>query len=126
MHAAHLRVLLGTLTLSGETIVPTYSVTADQVRVPVTNWIRSQKLSDGVIDFDATVRDPNDPAGSTRPTTARTTCTSPPPATTSSPRPSRSTSSRRQPALAQLTLSGTPAPIDAARAAGTKCSTTST
>lgn len=125
MHAAHLHVLLGTLTLSGETIVPTYSVTADQVRVPVNNWIRSQKLSDGVIDFDATVRDPNDPAGSTRPTTARTTCTSPP--RLRQARPDRPARPVRDDSLhSPNSLSAAPAPIDAARAAGTKCSTTST
>ena len=62
LHAAHLRVLLGTLTPSGGTVIPGYGVTADQTRVPVNHWIRTQKLADGVIDFDAAVRDPSDPS----------------------------------------------------------------
>lgn len=34
----------------------------EAARQTVNDWIRSQKLTDGVIDFDAQVRDPKDPA----------------------------------------------------------------
>jgi hypothetical protein len=37
-------------------------VSSGLVREQVNQWIRTQNLSDGVIDFDAAVRDPNDPS----------------------------------------------------------------
>ncbi len=62
-HQAGLKIQLGTLTPSGGTVVPAYGdAAADQLRQQVNAWIRSQKLSDGVIDFDAAVRDPSDPS----------------------------------------------------------------
>jgi hypothetical protein len=60
MHAAGLHVLLGTIAPAGGFAVPTYG--ADQIRLPVNAWIRSQGLSDGVIDFDAAIRDPSNPS----------------------------------------------------------------
>jgi lysophospholipase L1-like esterase len=65
MHAAGLRVLLGTLTPSGgasgaESSYGTAGVEA--ARQTINNWIRMQKAADGVIDFDAAVRDPSDPS----------------------------------------------------------------
>ena len=58
---AGVRVQLGTLTPAGGVIIPTYGDTqADQLRQQVNAWIRSQHLSDGVIDFDAAIRDPSD------------------------------------------------------------------
>lgn len=62
-HDAGLKIQLGTLTPSGGVIVPQYGdAAANQLRQQVNAWIRSQKLSDGVIDFDAAVRDPSDPS----------------------------------------------------------------
>jgi lysophospholipase L1-like esterase len=60
LHAAGLHVLLGTIAPAGGFAVPTYG--ADQIRLPVNAWIRSQGLSDGVIDFDAAIRDPSNPS----------------------------------------------------------------
>ncbi len=62
-HQARLKIELGTLTPSGGTVVPAYGdAAANQLREQVNAWIRSQRLSDGVIDFDAAVRDPSDPS----------------------------------------------------------------
>ncbi len=52
-HAAGVSVQLGTITPDG---------VADPVRDAVNQWIRTQRLSDGVIDFDAAVRDPGNPS----------------------------------------------------------------
>ncbi len=61
-HAAGIRILLGTLMPTGGVIVPTYSSPqAAAVRQDVNAWIRSQRVADGVVDFDAAVRDPADP-----------------------------------------------------------------
>jgi lysophospholipase L1-like esterase len=63
LKAARLRVLLGTLTPAGGTAVPTYgSGAANAIRKEVNDWIRSQNVSDGVVDFDAALRDPADPS----------------------------------------------------------------
>lgn len=60
-HAAGIKIQLGTLTPSGGTIIATYGdAAANQLRQQVNQWIRSQRLSDGVVDFDAAVRDPAD------------------------------------------------------------------
>ena len=65
LHAAGLRVLQGTLTPTGSavlTIAPTYgSANTAAVREQVNQWIRTSSPADGVIDFDAAVRDPNNP-----------------------------------------------------------------
>ena len=66
LHAAGVRVLQGTLTPTGSavlTIAPTYgSPTTEAVREQVNAWIRSSSPADGVIDFDAAVRNPSNPA----------------------------------------------------------------
>jgi lysophospholipase L1-like esterase len=60
-HAAGVRIQLGTLTpTAGSEYIGNANDNA--VREQVNQWIRAQQLSDGVIDFDATVADPNDPA----------------------------------------------------------------
>jgi lysophospholipase L1-like esterase len=59
IHAAGLRVQLGTLTpIEGATYD---SLSAEAARTQVNTWIRSQQISDGIIDFDKAVRDPSDP-----------------------------------------------------------------
>lgn len=55
MHAAGLRVLQGTLTPAGG------SAATEATREQVNSWIRTSSPADGVIDFDAAVRDPSDP-----------------------------------------------------------------
>jgi lysophospholipase L1-like esterase len=60
-HAAGIKIQLGTLTPSGGTTIATYGdAAANQLRQQVNRWIRSQRLSDGAVDFDAAVRDPAD------------------------------------------------------------------
>jgi lysophospholipase L1-like esterase len=58
LKAARLRVLLGTLNPVGGFIYG--DSTTNAIRTQVNDWIRTQKLSDGVVDFDAAVRDPAD------------------------------------------------------------------
>jgi lysophospholipase L1-like esterase len=61
-HAKGMRILLGTLTPQNGTLQPPrYGVLGDPTRVAVNDWIRTQNLSDGVIDFDKAVRDPDNP-----------------------------------------------------------------
>jgi lysophospholipase L1-like esterase len=61
-HAAGVRIQLGTLTPTTGARVESYGgVVTDLEREAVNQWIRSQHLSDGIIDFDAAVRDPGDP-----------------------------------------------------------------
>jgi len=63
LHASGLRVLLGTLTPTGGTTSTSYNDPASlAARTAVNDWIRTQTLSDGVADFDAAVRDPDDPS----------------------------------------------------------------
>lgn len=57
-----LHVLLGTLTPSGGSSSPGYNDPGRlAVRAAVNDWIRSQGLSDGFVDFDAALRDPAHP-----------------------------------------------------------------
>lgn len=60
-HARGIRVLLGTLTPDEGTLQPGYGVFGEVARATVNAWIRTQDLSDGVVDFDAAVRDPAHP-----------------------------------------------------------------
>ncbi|MFE3703337.1 GDSL-type esterase/lipase family protein [Nocardia tengchongensis] len=63
LHAAGLAVHLGTLLPAGNALsdgIATLPLAAP-VRQRVNAWIRSQTLSDSVIDFDAALRDPADP-----------------------------------------------------------------
>jgi lysophospholipase L1-like esterase len=62
-HARGVRILLGTLTAQNGTIQPpSYGALGEPTRVAVNQWIRSQHLSDGIVDFDKAVRDPADPS----------------------------------------------------------------
>jgi lysophospholipase L1-like esterase len=63
MHAAGLRVVMGTLTPAGGNPQGNYGTAqGEAMRQQVNQWIRTQKLADGVIDFDKAVRDPADPS----------------------------------------------------------------
>jgi lysophospholipase L1-like esterase len=58
-HAKRIKVVIGTLMpFKGAGY---YSPEKDQIRLTVNAWIRSSKEFDGVVDFDAIIRDPNDP-----------------------------------------------------------------
>lgn len=59
-HAAHLRIQLGTLTPWQGAFMP-FPTQALATWKAVNAWIRSQHLSNGIVDFDAAVRDPSDP-----------------------------------------------------------------
>ena len=65
-HAAHLKILLGTLTPTGSAtgVGASYSsAQSEATREAVNTWIRSGASgADGVIDLDAAVRDPADPS----------------------------------------------------------------
>jgi lysophospholipase L1-like esterase len=62
-HAAGIRIQLATITpTGGANIPPPYDSTKSPIiRGQVNDWIRSQHESDGIVDFDAAVRDPSDP-----------------------------------------------------------------
>jgi lysophospholipase L1-like esterase len=61
-HAAGVRIQLGTLTPAEGTAELNYgTASANRTRDAVNKWIRRQHLSDGIIDFDAAVRDPHAP-----------------------------------------------------------------
>lgn len=63
LHRAGKRVHLGTLTpMDGSWRHGLASPQADAERQRINRWIRDQKLSDSVIDFDSAVRDPSDPS----------------------------------------------------------------
>lgn len=66
-HARGLRIMGATLTpfedsFKGTPFEGYYTPEKEQVRVAVNNWIRTGGAFDGVIDFDAVVKDPNRPA----------------------------------------------------------------
>jgi lysophospholipase L1-like esterase len=56
IHAAGLRAILGTITPADRA-----GASEEAVREGVNAWIRSERVADGVIDFDAAVRDPANP-----------------------------------------------------------------
>ena len=59
-HARGVKVLLGTLLpYKG---VPLFHPTYEAMRQDYNNWVRSQRIADGVADFDAVLRNPADPA----------------------------------------------------------------
>ena len=61
-HAAGVAIQLGTLTPTGGASLPAYAGPgAVAVRGEVNQWIRTQRYSDGIVDFDAAVRDSHDP-----------------------------------------------------------------
>ncbi len=58
-HARGVKVLLGTLTpYKGSSL---YDAGDDAVRQGYNAWIRSQAMADGIVDFEAALRDPADP-----------------------------------------------------------------
>jgi lysophospholipase L1-like esterase len=61
---AHIHVLLGTLTPMANATEPgTYSGAASNAtRLAVNDWIRTQQIADGYIDFSKAVQDPSDPS----------------------------------------------------------------
>jgi lysophospholipase L1-like esterase len=61
LRVAGLRVLLGTLTPTGGALLGHGTPAEVAARAIVNSWIRSQHVANGVIDFDAAVRDPSDP-----------------------------------------------------------------
>ena len=61
-HAAGVAIQLGTLLPTHGAAQAAYaSAAATSARTQVNDWIRSQRFSDGIVDFDAAVRDPSDP-----------------------------------------------------------------
>ncbi|WP_083742833.1 GDSL-type esterase/lipase family protein [Rhodococcus sp. MTM3W5.2] len=64
LHDAGLRAHLGTMMPASNSLAAGLASfpPADPVRIRVNSWIRTQRLSDSVIDFDAAVRDPNNPS----------------------------------------------------------------
>lgn len=65
LHRAGLRVYLGTLPPTGGASLPTYGgPQADHLRREVNRWIREQgpRFVEGVVDFDAALRDPANPS----------------------------------------------------------------
>ncbi len=62
-HARGVRIIGCTITpTEGATFADYYSEPKDRVRQAVNHWIRTSKAFDGVIDFDAVMRDPNRPS----------------------------------------------------------------
>jgi lysophospholipase L1-like esterase len=62
-HARGVKIWLGTLLPASNSIIdgPTSAPLSEIYREQVNSWIRNQHLADGVIDFDAALRDPNNP-----------------------------------------------------------------
>lgn len=62
-HAAGVAIQLGTLTPAGGAPSAAYGgAAANAEREQVNRWIRTQRFSDGIVDFDAAVRAPSDSA----------------------------------------------------------------
>jgi lysophospholipase L1-like esterase len=63
-HAAGKRIWLGTITPASNALMDGVRTAPDSEtnRQAANAWIRSQQLADGVIDFDAAIRDPNNPS----------------------------------------------------------------
>ena len=64
LHAKGIHVLLGTIMPSGKAILdgPITAPFIERARQQVNAWIRAQHLSDGIVDFDAAMRDPANPS----------------------------------------------------------------
>ncbi|HWC87847.1 MAG TPA: GDSL-type esterase/lipase family protein [Solirubrobacteraceae bacterium] len=61
-HGAGVAIQLGTLTPTAGAVSAAYaSAAATSVREQVNQWIRAEHFSDGIVDFDAAVRDPREP-----------------------------------------------------------------
>ncbi|WP_198653518.1 GDSL-type esterase/lipase family protein [Actinocorallia populi] len=63
-HAAGKKIWLGTLTPAANALIDGTATAPDSEkhRQQVNTWIRDQTLADGVVDFDAAVRDPAEPS----------------------------------------------------------------
>ena len=63
-HAAGVKIWLGTITPASNAILDgtLTSPNSEIYREQVNAWIRTQRLSNGIVDFDAALRDPSDPA----------------------------------------------------------------
>ncbi len=61
LHAARLNVVLGTLTPAGGATGAYGTPQTDDARETINEWIRTSGVADAVVDFDAAVRDPQDP-----------------------------------------------------------------
>jgi len=62
-HARGVKLIAGTLTpCEGVDIPNYYSETKESARQAVNKWIRTSREFDGVIDFDAVLRDPDHPS----------------------------------------------------------------
>lgn len=63
-HAAGVRIWLGTITPAANSIVDGTGTApeSEQYRQQINTWIRGQHLADGVVDFDAALRDPAEPS----------------------------------------------------------------
>jgi len=64
LHAKGIHVLLGTIMPSGKSLLdgPVTAPLLERTRQQINAWIRSQHLSDGIVDFDAAMRSPTNPA----------------------------------------------------------------
>jgi lysophospholipase L1-like esterase len=63
-HAAGIKIWLGTIMPASNAVIDGTLLAphSEQYREEVNTWIRTQHLADGVVDFDAALRDPSDPA----------------------------------------------------------------
>ena len=62
-HARGIKVIGGTLTPFQGTTTPNYYTTnGETIRVAVNSWIRTSGAFDGIVDFDAALRDPSNPS----------------------------------------------------------------
>ncbi len=64
LHARHIHTLLGTIMPSGSALLdgPSTAPNLEANREAINAWIRSQHVSDGIVDFDKAMRDPQHPA----------------------------------------------------------------
>jgi lysophospholipase L1-like esterase len=63
-HAAGIKIWLGTIMPASNAVIDgtLLAPNSERYREQVNAWIRTQHLADGVVDFDAALRDPSDPA----------------------------------------------------------------
>jgi lysophospholipase L1-like esterase len=63
-HAAGVKIWLGTLLPASDAVIDgtLFAPASERSRQQVNDWIRSQRLADGVVDFDRALRDPSDPS----------------------------------------------------------------
>lgn len=64
LHAKGIHVLLGTIMPSSASLLdgPITAPKLESTRQQVNAWIRSQRIADGIVDFDKAMRDPDEPA----------------------------------------------------------------